>query len=189
VEAEGNRSSQPGATSLLELEPDAEDSTEPSSASAVEFTPASVDAFWAQLLRRVPDTLANHLKNAGNLAIFGPNLLEITFPGSYLFSMNYCQRPDTLRQVRECASQLAGRSVEVRFQSNGAAAPPPSSDPRRRPAADERLRPKAVENDPFIQQAATLFGGTVVDVRRILADQISSAPLAEPLEGPTDETE
>ncbi|MCA9056466.1 MAG: hypothetical protein KDA75_21705, partial [Planctomycetaceae bacterium] len=130
-----------------------------------------IDAYWSQLLQRVPDTLAAHLKNAQNIATSGPNEVEIRFPLSYLFSMNYCQRDEPLKMLVKLASELAGKPVHIRLKADGSVPAGRSSQPAKPRMGDaNRLRPKVVEDDPFVQQAVSIFGGTVVDVRKVLAD-------------------
>ena len=135
----------------------------------IDLTPATVEPFWAQLLQRVPDTLAGHLKNAENIATSGPNAVEIRFPRSYVFSMNYCQREQPRQLLGQLASDLAGKPVKIGFRVDEAA---PQSVPRREGMPNRaevgHLRPKAVEDDPFVQEAVSIFGGTVVDVRKVL---------------------
>jgi hypothetical protein len=144
--------------------------------SGLEVTAETIDAFWSQVLQQVPDTLANHLKNAQNLASSAPNVVEIRFPRSCLFSMNYCQREEPLGVLTRTAAKVAGKPVRIGFLADAGG---PAAGPRSSPAAsrrdDNRLRPKAVENDPFVQQAVQVFGGTVVDVRKVLSEQRTEA--------------
>lgn len=138
--------------------------------SDIELTAETVDAFWAQLLQRTPDTLASHLKNAQNIANSGPSEVRIHFPRSCLFSMNYCQRAESLSVLTRIAEKLVCSSVKFRFEAEAAGAAPATRSTGSSRRGDEgRLRPKAVENDPFVQQAVQIFGGTIVDVRKVLA--------------------
>ncbi len=127
----------------------------------------SVDAFWAQLLVRIPDTLAKHLKNATQVAISGPNALEIVFPKSYLLSKQYCERPETLARLQAFAADLAGHPVEcqARFDETRAA-----NVPSRPMQPGERRPGEVLAADPFVQQVLAVFGGSVVDVRPASAD-------------------
>ena len=138
--------------------------------SQIELTSDTIDAFWSQLVQNVPDTLAQHLKNAQNLATSGPNEVEIVFARSCLFSMNYCQRAETLAVLTRAASKLVGSAVKFRFQADTTAPATTRNSPAARRGDEGRLRPKAVENDPFVQQAVQIFGGTVVDVRKVLTE-------------------
>jgi DNA polymerase-3 subunit gamma/tau len=127
----------------------------------------SVDAFWAQLLVGIPDTLAKHLKNASQVAISGPNALEIVFPKSYLLSKQYCERPETLARLQAFAADLAGHPVQCRARFDEAL---PANVAGRPMQPVERRPPEALVRDPFVQQVLAVFGGTVVDVRPVSAD-------------------
>jgi DNA polymerase-3 subunit gamma/tau len=136
-----------------------------------------VEGIWAQVIQRVPDALATHLKNAENLAISGPNVLEVRFPRSYLFSMNYCQRPEPRGQLVRIIEELVGKRVEVRCCIDTSTEVRTQASSTRGGRGDEgRLRPKLVENDPFVQQAVAIFGGAVVDVRKVLDPPRPSGP-------------
>lgn len=138
------------------------------SEGGLDWSPENVEGIWAQVIQRVPDALATHLKNAENLAISGPNVLEVRFPRSYLFSMNYCQRPEPRGQLARIIEELVGKLVEIRFCIDTSTEVRTQAPSTRGGRGDEgRLRPKVVENDPFVQQAVAIFGGAVVDVRKV----------------------
>lgn len=128
----------------------------------IDLQPETIDAIWAQLLVRVQDTIAGHLKNAKRIAISGPNALEIAFPKSYSFSKNYCERPETLRRLEGLAHELVGRNVEFQFCFDESS--PPAETPRVA-AAPVRRTLESVAKDPYVQQVMSVFGGTLVDVR------------------------
>ena len=129
---------------------------------AIDLQPESIDAIWAQLLVRVQDTIAGHLKNASRIAIFGPNALEIVFPKSYSFSKNYCERPETLRRIQALTHELVGRDVEFRMTFEESS---PSAEAPRVPPPTVRRTLESVSKDPYLQQVMSVFGGTLVDVR------------------------
>ncbi len=136
----------------------------------IEFTESTLGEFWAQLKSMTPDTLSVHLKNTVRQAISGPNLLEIVFPKSYLFSKSYCERPVPLKQLEELATQLAGKTIECRFgldETTQVKLPKPST-----PVAPvvERRSPSSVDKDDFVQEAVAIFGGQVVEVRPVYSN-------------------
>ena len=147
-----------------------------------DLTPETLEQFWSQVLREIPDTLANHLKNGGNLAISGPNTLEIRFPRSYLFSMNYCQRPEAMAQLQQTCRRILSNDLHFCMRADEAAAGSAAggASPRSRRNDSDRLRPKAVEDNAFVQSAVSIFGGTVVDVRRVLEEAGSGPDLDRP---------
>ncbi len=128
----------------------------------IELQPDTIDAYWAQLLVRVQDTIAGHLKNASRTAISGPNALEISFPKSYSFSKNYCERPETLRRIQALTHELVGKEVELRLCFDELS---PSPELAKVAAAPVRRSLESVAKDPYIQQVISVFGGTLVDVR------------------------
>ncbi|QDT34609.1 DNA polymerase III subunit gamma/tau [Thalassoglobus polymorphus] len=136
----------------------------------IEFTESTLEEFWTQLKSMTPDTLSVHLKNTVRQAISGPNLLEIVFPKSYLFSKSYCERPVPLKQLEELATQLAGKTIECRFEvdeTTQVKVPKPSV-----PVAPvvERRSPSSVDKDDFVQEAVAIFGGQVVEVRPVYSN-------------------
>ncbi len=139
----------------------------PPPVQSIEFSDATLPEFWSQLISMSPDTLTGHLKNTIRQAISGPNLLEIVFPKSYLFSKSYCERPGPLKQIEEFATQLAGKAIECRFtvdETTQAKVPKPSQ-----PIAPvvERRSPSSVDKDDLVQEAVAIFGGQVVEVRPV----------------------
>jgi len=132
------------------------------SGQVLELQTDTIDAFWAQLLVRVQDTIAMHLKNAARIAIIGPNALEIVFSKSYSFSKNYCERPDTLRRIQALAEDLVGHRVEFRLAVDDTGLSPETA----KPAAPPPQRTlDSVSKNTYVQQVMSIFGGTVVDVR------------------------
>ena len=138
---------------------------------AATFPSEDADTIWSQLIQRVPDALSYQLRNAARVAISGPNVLEVHFPESYLFCMTYCQRPESLGQLAKASEAVAGRQFTFNFYADvpaaGGVSGPTSPAARRE---DGRLRPKVVDNEPFVQTAVAIFGGTVVDVRKAPAE-------------------
>jgi DNA polymerase-3 subunit gamma/tau len=140
--------------------------------------------FLSQLVKQLPESMAERVRSATRIAIPGPNSLEIVFPGTASFAMNYCQRTETARKLQETVSQLAGRAFQVvcrlEVQSTNAGRP---HTPSAAAAVDSRLRPAAVEKDTFVQSAVTIFGGTVVDVRRVAAAaRVPASESTDPVE-------
>ena len=83
----------------------------------LEFSESTLTQFWEGLIEQVPERLADHLKNAVSRAISGPNVLEILFPKSYLFSKTFCERPEPQKKLAEVARKLTGSEVHCRFKN------------------------------------------------------------------------
>ena len=149
-------------------QPDSSPEVHGQSAATIPLSEPTKVEFWAQVLAVVPDRLQAHLKHAGNTAIIGPNRLELSFPQSYVLSRQFCERPETLDRIAECASQIAGQPVEITI---GQAPEEEGSSPAQpRPHTKLHAGPKNkpdVSGNPFVQQALDVFGGTVIDTREI----------------------
>lgn len=157
-------------------------STEPVSsppAQTMALHTDTVKQILERMLAAVPDKLAEQLRN-GTCATSGPNLLEIVFPKSYLFSKNYCERPETLSRLKSVAGEIVGREIGIRIRLDEAAAgPPPTALPRSERPPVERRRTSVVDNDTFVQNAVGVFGGQVVAVRPLLLVPVSQDPETE----------
>jgi DNA polymerase-3 subunit gamma/tau len=132
-----------------------------------DFQESNLSVYWSQLLSRLPDTISSHLRNSTRQAISGPNLLEIEFPKSYLFSKSYCERVEPLKKLVEVASEMASKPIDCSFKIDDlstAKKPKPT-----KPVAPvvERRSPSSVDKDSFVQNAVAIFGGQVVDVRPV----------------------
>ncbi len=148
---------------------DSQSGSEPPSlpVQTFDFQESNLPEFWSQLLTTIPDTISSHLRNATRRAISGPNLLEIEFPKSYLFSKSYCERVEPLTKLVEVASEMAGKPIDCSFkidESSTVKKPQPTN-----PVAPtiERRSPSSVDKDEFVQNAVAIFGGQVVDVRPV----------------------
>ncbi len=132
-----------------------------------DFQESDLPVFWSQLLTSLPDTISSHLRNSTRQAISGPNLLEIEFPKSYLFSKSYCERAEPLKKLVEVASKMASQPIDCSFKIDELSKvkkPQPT-----KPVAPvvERRSPSSLDKDSFVQNAVAIFGGQVVDVRPV----------------------
>ncbi len=164
-------------------EPESTHSTQPPSAShsthdvgvieesthtpSVEFAEGSLDDFWAEVTSSLEDKFAGHLKVASGIAISGPNGLEISIPQGYFLSRQYCDRPESISQLESIAHELTGQKISITFRTvesesaTGASSSQPKAAPR------PRKRTPKLDKDEFVEQAVSIFGATVVDVREI----------------------
>ncbi|MBX3439199.1 MAG: DNA polymerase III subunit gamma/tau [Planctomycetaceae bacterium] len=132
----------------------------------VEFAESSLTEFLSEVYHLLGDRVSGHLKKASAIAISGPNALAVLFTQSYFLNKQYIERPGVLQQVQDAATRVAGRPITI---SLTAAASTPTSNgtsprPTRTPVS--RRKPQDLKDD-FVDQAVSLFGGTVVDVREI----------------------
>ena len=126
------------------------------------------DAFFSEVLSLVPDRLQAHLKNASDVAISGPNRLELSFPQSYVLSRQFCERPETLERVAECATQIAGESIEISIAlTTETESPSPGQPPTPKRRTTGQQKKPDISGDLYVQQALDIFGGSVIDTREI----------------------
>lgn len=150
--------------------------TDESKAIHVEFSAETQDEFFAQVLQMVPDRISDHLRK-GSAAISGPNLLEIVFPQSYAFSKNYCGRTDCVQQVETCCIRIAGKPVRIELklgQHEGSGSVAGRNTVR--DSTLQRVRASVVDRDAFVQGALGLFGGQLLEVRKVQSEHQSRNP-------------
>ena len=159
-------------------------------AASVQFQSGCEEELWAQVLLDVNDASSTHLKNA-SIAISGPNRLEISFPASYHFSKQYCERPEMLGRLERIVAEITGQPVSILIKFSGSAqneegrqgestelvaekTGAPESDSHRT-TAELETQSVGSQNDPFVKQAEEVFGGTTIKVEGIS----SSLPQSE----------
>ena len=151
--------SEPPMEAPADLEPESE------LQQTIALSEATLEAFRAALLPRLPEMLANHLKNATLHANSGPNSLEVRFPKSYGFSKMYCEKSDNQKRLQQSIGELSGADVFLRFTEDATSQASPA--PAVRAPVVERRRPSSVDSDPFVQQAVTILQATVFEVREM----------------------
>jgi len=117
----------------------------------------------------VRDIVRDALANATNTAIIGPNHLEISFPAAYHMFKLMCEQPANLDRLQKIAGDLVGRAVRItcRLESPSTeAAVKPAKPSLPKGVANER-KPAADSNDPYAEQARSIFGATIVRVEPV----------------------
>lgn len=140
--------------------------TESPEPKCVEFSESALTDFLTEVYTCLGDKISSHLRRASAIAISGPNDLVVSFPQSYFLSMQYVERPEVLQQIRETVSKVAGHPVEVSIVAT-AATPEVTSGRTNGRQGGARRRPQELNQDQFVEQAVSIFSGTVVDVREI----------------------
>src|SRR5437870_11767320 len=129
-----------------------------------------VDLDWEAVVARVLAERPNigaFLEESGLVSAAG-DLVTVGFPASAGTAMRMMQQESYQQAVAEACSALAGRRVRVRVVSleSGPGAPTAAQLRREREATRERhLRDEALTN-PLVQEALSVFGGEVKEVRR-----------------------
>ncbi|MCH8830562.1 MAG: DNA polymerase III subunit gamma/tau, partial [Planctomycetes bacterium] len=147
--------------------PDSTDSPQPS----VDFQPGCEEELLSQLQKYADDATRSHLSAVHSLAISGPNQLDLLFPASYHFSRQYCERSGTRGLLEELAVKITGRPIRIAMQtieSDPVDTTEASTAATSKPAHPDRnsLKKKA-EQDPFVNDAVSVFEGTLLDARDV----------------------
>ena len=128
----------------------------------MEFRAGNESQLWAQVVEQISDAVRTHVQAVSSVAISGPNRLDLTFPKSYSFSRQFCERPEVSGRLSEIISQLTGQAPQIVCKISES----PSED---EPDLPETIEEKPASNsdvveDPFVQQAVAVFEATVVKV-------------------------
>jgi len=129
--------------------------------------PVNLD--WEVVVARVLAERPNvgaFLEESGLVGVTG-DLVTVGFPAAAGTSMKMMQQESYQQAVADACSALAGSRLRVRVVAleNGAGAPTAAQLRREREAARERhLRDEALAN-PLVQEALSVFGGEVKEVR------------------------
>jgi DNA polymerase III subunit gamma/tau len=123
------------------------------------------EAVVARVLAERPN-IGAFLEESGLVGVAG-DLVTVGFPAAAGTSMKMMQQESYQQAVAEACSALAGRRLRVCVVSleNGTAAPTAAQLRQEREATRERhLRDEALAN-PLVQEALSVFGGEVKEVR------------------------
>src|SRR5262249_36863020 len=132
----------------------------------VPFETGREGEFRAAISANINDVLRDHLKAVSDAAISGPNQLELIFPSRYNFSKTYCERPESLRRLEEVTSAIAGKPIRLQFRVvDEAESAPQKTDQNGK--QNKTLRNSSEPDDPFVQQAKSIFDATIIKVEPI----------------------
>lgn len=123
---------------------------------------------WDRLLDLLPEQLASHVRKSHERAISGPNGLAVVFGSNYFLSKSYCERSDAVAKLSAAATQLCGTAVGVQIRGTVAAPQVGTTSPSPKSTSNRRANSSA-QNDPFVQQALAVFGGSLAEVRETAA--------------------
>ena len=167
-----SRASESGPTSAPRTEqPQPVREATPSPSARQEPVSLDWEAVVARVLAERPN-IGAFLEDSGLVGTAG-DLVTVGFPASAGTAMRMMQQESYQQAVADACSALAGRPLRVRVVSldGGTGAPTAAQLRREREATRERhLRDEALTN-PLVQEALSVFGGEVKEVRH------SRAPL------------
>ena len=120
--------------------------------------PPDVAAGWAATVGRMRGRkrLASVLAEVQPAAL-ATDTLTLEVQNGNAFVRDTLEDPDTRKLIADAAAETFGRRLRIEYRFAAAPAPRLEPAPARRPAAAPRLR-----DHPLVQEALTLFGGTVV---------------------------
>jgi DNA polymerase III gamma/tau subunit len=122
---------------------------------------------WEEVLLQLPEQLASHVRKSNERAILGPKALAVLFGSNYFLSKSYCERPDAVNRLAAAASEVCGEAVGIQIRASAPKATTSSTSPNPRNTSNRRST-SSTQNDPFVQQAIAVFGGSVAEVRETL---------------------
>ncbi len=162
VKASRPKASEPATNAPLEVSP-------------TPLIPGREADVWSQVLDRlnVKDMLRDSAGKAVNVAIIGPNHLEILFPAEYHLCKEFCEQPTALDRLQKLATDVVGQSVRLTFRllERSVEAKPKSTTPAPNPGPPkEGEKPRQLPtdiNDSYAEKAKTLFGATIVRVESL----------------------
>jgi DNA polymerase-3 subunit gamma/tau len=142
--------------------------TAPQKISHVKFQKGCERELWSQVVSLINDMLKDHVKAISNVAISGPNHLELAFPRSYHFSKQYCERPEVLGRLETLAEKVTGQPIRIAFRLVEEEPDAQVKSTSNREALDSR---SASRHEPvtnlFVEQVKSVFGAKVIDIKEI----------------------
>ena len=152
---------------LTKTQPAVEETHQPPeevSLPTVDFRAGNEPELLSQVIEKSEDAMRAHLQRA-SLAISGPNHVDLFFAAGYDFAKQYCDRPEIRSRIERLLSQMTGTAVGVTVRIDASQpVKPASAIARPSQQAGESLNLKKAESDLFVQEAVTIFGGTVKKV-------------------------
>ena len=149
----------------------------------VPLEPGRETEFWSELVLQLPvrDILRDYVAKVSNIAIIGPNHLEIMFPSAYHLCKALCEQPAALSRLEKIAGDLAGRPVRItcRLDSPPVEAPAKPAKPTAPKGTGNDPQPSAETNDPYAEKARSIFGATIVRVEPVSTPKIDPEAVEE----------
>jgi len=151
----------------------------------------TVNLIWSQVLSQVGPILANELKKAKDVAIFGPNSLAIRFPPGYNLDENQYLDQTRVARIEQLLHKITGQACSLRIESSSGPISAENSsgaiaeEPETSQSRSRRSRAEAMQQ-PLVTRAMEVLGAQIVQ----MDDGFGSAPSVVTEERPdTTETE
>ncbi len=127
---------------------------------SVPFQPGMERELLEEIQSYIEDNVSQHLRNAA-LAISGPNELDLTFNRSYNFSKSYCERPEIQNRLTLLLRKITGKSIRIVLHSRSDDS---SEMDIRKPVTKNQAVTTPIADDPFLEQAKTVFQAKQIKV-------------------------
>jgi DNA polymerase-3 subunit gamma/tau len=133
--------------------------------STVSLSEATVLEVWERMIRylaKKSPILANHLKSAGQAAIFGPNALVIRFSAEYTHTYEACATEASTQRLQEALQKITGQPALVRVERVTGALPGlPSPTAKAQPGNPVQERRKQLMSLPLFKKASETLGAQI----------------------------
>jgi len=129
----------------------------------------TVTLVWSQVLSQVGPILANELKKAKDVAIFGPNSLVIRFPPGYNLGENQYLDQTRVARIEQLLQKITGQACSLRIESSSGPISAESSsgqiaeEPETSQSRSRRSRAEAMQQ-PLVTRAMELLGAQIVQM-------------------------
>jgi len=140
-----------------------------SNASQTPLVAETVTLVWSQVLSQVGPILANELKKAKDVAIFGPNSLVIRFPPGYNLDENQYLDQTRVARIEQLLHKITGQACSLRIESSSGPISAESSsgqiaeEPETSQSRSRRSRAEAMQQ-PLVTRAMELLGAQIVQM-------------------------
>ncbi len=121
---------------------------------SLNLSPEAALAMWNQAAERLGGLAGEQASKAATATLTGPDQLVVTFPKLYNFCKQFCERPETMRQLVDVLSQLAGGKIRLSLQSIDDESPK-TLEPARPTSTRQRMY--EVCRQPFVRRTMELF--------------------------------
>jgi DNA polymerase III subunit gamma/tau len=124
------------------------------SAANLDLSPEAALALWNRAAEQLGGLAGDKAKQATVATVASPDQLVVAFPKQYNFCKQFCERPETMRQLVDTLSQLVGGAVRLALQTidDGPAKPAEAARP-----TSNRQRMYEVCRQPFVRRAMEVF--------------------------------
>ncbi|TWT61779.1 DNA polymerase III subunit gamma/tau [Rubinisphaera italica] len=128
----------------------------------IEFSEATREEIWKELLTRIEGSLGSYLRQAIRTEVSSADRLTVIFSEKHKFSFDsLLQKPENQRLVEDCLSGIAGQRIHVKFNLE-ASKPQVSGSSGQAP-----MHPTAAAKHEFVKQAESIFSATIGRTDRI----------------------